>query len=54
VPEEDAVFDRYTFADKRVTGNLAITADRRVLLNLNKRTNLGIVAYSTPVHIDEF
>jgi hypothetical protein len=52
--EEDAVFDRDTFTDKRVTGNLAIVADRGVLLNLDKRTNLGVVTHGASVHVDEF
>ena len=53
VANEDFVFDLHGFADEGVAGDLAVTADARVFLNLDKRTHLRAVADFAAVEIDE-
>src|SRR2546425_4860119 len=53
VAYEDVVLDGHPFADERVAGNLAVLADPDVLLDLDKGTDLGVVADFTSVEIDE-
>jgi hypothetical protein len=53
VTDEDFVFDRYAFADKRVRRDLAAPAYPRVFLNFDERANLRAVADLAAVEIDE-
>jgi hypothetical protein len=51
VPDENVVFDGHAFANKRVRRNLATLPDNRILLDLNKRSNFGVIADCTAVEI---
>jgi hypothetical protein len=53
VADEHVIFDRHPFADKTVRRNLAVTADARALLDLDKRAEAGTVANLTAVQIYE-
>ena len=53
VPDKDVVFQGHAFTNKRVTRNLAARADSGVLLDLDKRSNLGLVANLTTIEVDE-
>jgi len=50
---EALVFDRHSFADERVRRDLATLADARILLYLDKRTDLRVRADRTAVKIDQ-
>lgn len=51
VADENFIFDRYTFANKRMARNLDSAADAGILLNLHERTDLGIIANRAAVEI---
>ena len=53
VADEDVVLYRHPFADERVAGNLAILADIGVFLNLDERTDFGIVAYGASIEVNK-
>src|SRR5438876_9104588 len=53
VADEDVVLDGHAFANERVAGDLAVLADVRVLLNFDKGTDLGVVAYFAAIEVDE-
>src|SRR6059058_178486 len=53
VPDEDVVFQGHAFTNKRVTRNLTARADSGVFLDLDKRSNLGLVANLTTIEVDE-
>src|SRR5580700_5171754 len=44
VSDKHAVFDHYARADEGMTRNLASLPDTRLLLNLHKRADTGVVA----------
>jgi hypothetical protein len=54
VADKHIVFNRDAFADKSVTGDLAILSDRRVFLYFNKRSDFRVVSNFAPVQIDKF
>ena len=51
VADENFIFDRYTFANKRMARNLDGAADPGILLNLHERADLGIIANRAAVEI---
>src|SRR6476620_5246661 len=51
--DEDFVFDGHSFADKCMRGNFAAPPDASVLLNLDERSDLGLVANLAAVKIYE-
>src|SRR3984893_2825961 len=53
VPDKDVVFQGYAFTNKSVTRNLAARADSGVFLDLDKRSNLGLVANLAAIEVDE-
>ena len=53
VPDEDLVLDRDPLADERVRRDLAMGADRCVLLNLDEGADLRLVTDLAAVKIDE-
>ena len=53
MPDENVVLDGYALADEGVRGDFAPAADGRVLLHLNERTDLRLVAYRASVQIDQ-
>ncbi len=53
VAYEDVVFDQHTFADKAVARDLAVLPYLRVLLNLDERADLGLVANLAAIQVDE-
>src|SRR5712671_2150585 len=53
VPDKDIVFQGHTFTNKSVTRNLAARADSGVFLDLDKRSNPGLVANLAAIEVDE-
>src|SRR6059058_1933902 len=53
VTDKDVVFQGNAFTDECVTRNLAARADSGVFLDLDKRSNLGLVANLTTIEVDE-
>lgn len=53
VPNENIIFDRYTFTDERVRGNLAAAPDEGVFLNLDECSDFCVVAKRAAVEIDQ-
>ena len=51
--DKDSVFEGDAFANKRVTADFAFRSYLRSLLNLNKRSDPGVVADLTPVEVYE-
>src|SRR5207302_7060336 len=51
VPDKDVVFQGHAFTNKRVTRNLAARADFGVFLDLDERSNLGLVANFTTIKV---
>ena len=51
VPNEHLLFQRYPFADERVTGDFAAIADPGVLLDFNKGANLDVITDVAPIEI---
>ncbi len=49
--DENFIFNRYTFADKRMARNFDGPADAGILLNLHERADLGIIANRAAVEI---
>jgi hypothetical protein len=54
VADEYLVLDRHTLADKSMAGDLAPFADACILLNLDERADLALIANLTAIQIDEF
>src|SRR5262249_8252137 len=50
---EDVLLDSDAFADKSVAGDLAVAPDPGVLLDLDKRADLGVITNLTAVQVDE-
>src|ERR1019366_2803972 len=53
VPDEDVVLNGYAFADEGVAGDLAVAPHPGVLLDLDKRADLGVIAHLAAVQVDE-
>ena len=53
VPDEDFVLDRHAFANKGVTGNLAVSSYEDAFLDFHERADFGVIANLTTVEIDE-
>src|SRR5207253_3675520 len=53
VPDKDVVFQGHALTNKCVTRNFAARPDSGVLLDLDKRSNLGLVANLTTIEVDE-
>jgi len=53
VADEHLIFDRYTFTYETVRGNLAPSADCRVLLDLDKGPDARCVPDGAAVQVDE-
>ena len=53
MPDEDVVFHCHTFTNKSVTRNFTARADSGVFLDLNKRSDFGLVANLTAIEIDK-
>ena len=47
------VLDRDSFADEGVTGNLAVTSNLRILLDLYERADLGLITDLASIKIDK-
>ena len=52
--DENIVFDGDTFANEGMRRNLTPTSNDGVLLNLDKGSDFGIVAYRATVQVDQF
>src|SRR5437868_4426179 len=50
---KNTVFDRHTFTDESMTGNLAAFADARIFLYLDKCTDFRLIPDLAAVKIDE-
>jgi hypothetical protein len=53
VADEDLVLDVDPLTDEGVRRNLAARSDRRVLLDLDERTDLRLIADRAAVEVDE-
>jgi hypothetical protein len=53
VPDENAIFNGYSFTDECMAGYLAVLADGRVFLYLDKGANLCIIANDAAVEVDK-
>ena len=52
--DKHVVFDRHSFANEGVTRNLAALADDGILLDLDKRADLGFVPNFAAIEVNEF
>src|SRR3954469_19729448 len=51
--DENTVFNCHPFTNERMTGYLAVPSNRRILLDLNKRADFRVIAYTATVKVDE-
>src|SRR6266568_6075264 len=53
VPDKDLILQGYSFADKRVTGNLATVANLNTFLDFDKGADLHIIADLAAIKVGE-
>jgi hypothetical protein len=53
VADESVVFDRDSFTDEGVTGNLAVLANCGILLNFHECPDFGVVSNFATIEVDE-
>jgi hypothetical protein len=53
MPDENIIFNGYSFADEGVAGYFTVFANKRILLNLNKSADFCIITNATAIKIDK-
>ncbi len=51
MPDKNLIFDCHTFADESMTGYLTVFANFRTFLNLNERTDFGVITDLTSIEV---
>jgi hypothetical protein len=53
VADKNVIFNIHALTDERVRGDLAVLTNPGVLLNLDKRANLGVISDFAAVQVHE-